>query len=1220
MNCMPVAPKRTFNMFANLKHYNNVKNPLNPQTEQIYHSEIYNQSNIENYKNQISEQQTRIQNLENRISNLNSEIESKSHKMLHSVEDAAQIAKLKEEVTSLQAARNDLTSRFEQEISSIKLQFEQRGIELENINKKSRMVHENEMKILQNEAQKMSYEVQKAKETSSSEQKVLQTKIDALNKNNTLLSEKNKISNDEVAILKKQVEEIELKNRDLLISKDESIRSLQSNIYNLENKIKLMTTDLQGKSSIEMESKMYEIQNLQRTVENMKEDLARQKKENAELKRLKEIENQKYITSEDKVRNLQIEIDRKKNEILNAQSDLSRAQNEMSVIKSELTRKEDAISKLERKNMENESKLREYENSIDRFKNEKFALERNIESRNYGTSVELKEMEDKVKSFEDKIKKLEEEKSTLATNFTNETVKVQNLINLKERAEREIQELKTLDIKKSREMDVKFQNSLLDFSSKEMKVDGMIKQMQSDLDSLRREKDAAEAKIRDLTATLAKKELEIIKYNDTINGYSADLDKIKYELKSFKDKANFVENNNLDSAQKVIASLRSIVNLNNGMNSSDLLTLINDLENSHRNKSLDNFLLNIPKLTSVIKNLISQNEDKGMIDMQKNTQIISQLKAQIFTLASNLKDAQNLSETFKTKSAELGQNLSDFTNVEATLKKTIYEFQNQVGQYQIKVRDLTDKNALLEEQLTNSKLQLQDSTENIAILDKNLIRVKNENNDLIKRLDEISYAEQQKNILSFDEKFFKPSLKFIIMLFSKEVFEERFFIAQNASPDTVSSSLAYWADLLTIASNSRWIVEYVAMNKYRLKTEQNEFFQGVNGLEVLNNTFESARINAISNNFNFFGLNILYWAVHKKILKYLVRGITGESPIVNLNITSKVINAFMRSTTSSDDKNFVIDFPTQEHTYLGSYSWHSTPSFVINDNKYIEKYVRGLKSDEMDFAFTLCAFELMKDCFSLEYILSTTNCGLRKKNEYFSELSYAYANEDTPGYKFLELTKFHAFHYFSKLSYTDTLDFSNCIQTLKLAQEKEEKGNNAAQISKMKHRIKLKSDYRKNKYKNGGKEQKVENKMVADFKEINLPIDQNNVNPEIDIDDVNEGVMEDLSVTKVKLDEDATITADDDVMQMYTDFTKVENLTDPGFLTLHKSQTAVRNGADQNVINQKRKVYKASTPGNKVEKNLIVILNSLKPKIPEVTAGGEIIQNSNIVGNAINVV
>ena len=76
----------------------------------------------------------------------------------------------------------------------------------------------------------------------------------------------------------------------------------------------------------------------------------------------------------------------------------------------------------------------------------------------------------------------------------------------------------------------------------------------------------------------------------------------------------------------------------------------------------------------------------------------------------------------------------------------------------------------------------------------------------------------------------------------------------------------------------------------------------------------------------------------------------------------------------------------------------------------------------------------------------------------------------------------------------------------------------------------------------------------------------------------------------------------------------------PKNITLHKEQTAVRNGLTKNTISTKRKVYKASTPGSSTaEKNLMVILNSLKAKVHEITPGGEMLEK-NVVGNFINVV
>ena len=789
MNSMPINQKRTFNMFANLKHYSNIKNPIDNFSEKIFHPEVYSNSNLENYKNQIIEQQSKITALENKISSLNNDISLKAHQLLHSANSAEQVKILKEDVLKLQGEKKDVELRFNQEISSMKLQFEQRGIELESINKKNQNIHDNKMKMLENEAEKMKFELLKNKETNSAEKANYELKIKNLDSNNTILIEKNKVSIDEIEVLKKQIEEIELKNKRLIISKEETIKSLQSNIYALENKISFMTSDLNGRSIIEMESKMGEIKSLQIDLEHMRADLQREKRENDELKKLKEAENQKYMTSENKVRNLEVEINKKKYEILNAQSEISRAQNELTSIKTELTRKDDIINKLERKNNENENKLREYEYNIERIKNEKITLERNIENKGYSSSLELKELQDKITSYEDRIKTLETEKTTLSNSYTDESAKVQNLINIKDKYEREISDLKALDLKKSREMEIKLKNTLLDFDSKDMKLDTMIKQLTNELDSVRKEKMDAESKIRDLQSTLAKKELEISKYNTTVNNHSLELEKIRFELKTYKDKANYVENANYESASKIILSIRSLLNLNKGLNSADIENLIIDLERHNGNRNIESFLLSIPKLSTLIKDFISQNENRSYVEIQNNSFAINQLKTQVLNLTSQLKDAQSLSQDYKSKSEELTVSLNGFGTTEATLKQTIFSYQKQIDDLQTKIRDLTTQNASLEEQLMNAKLSMQDTTENIASLDKQLNYSKSENINLQKRLDEISMNAAPKQIIQNDEKFYKPSLKFVMMIFGKEVFDQRYFKADNVGAEAVSPTL-----------------------------------------------------------------------------------------------------------------------------------------------------------------------------------------------------------------------------------------------------------------------------------------------------------------------------------------------------------------------------------------------------------------------------------------------
>lgn len=738
---MLIGQKRSFDAFSNVRHYSNIRHPLQHAPEQEYVLPYRdNESTVENYKRQISEQQTRISALENKISSLNTEIQVATHKLLHAEDNEQTISQLKNEIYSISNERDTANLRLKQEIASLKTHFQQKANEWEDLTSRTKKDHENKMMIIQNEAAILSEKLKAAMETDSQRKSDLQMRIDSLNRDKELLLQQNKTNEEHIIELRKNIENIEIKNRNLLISKDENIKALEANIYELDMRIKNMTSNLVGKNSYELQNKLSEITSLQRNLETMKEDLRRQKLENEELRRQKEAESQKLYSSEEKARELENQITVKRNEILNAQNNLNRVQNELAIVKNDLNRKDDVIQKLKNENSRNEDKIRNMEFIIEGIRNEKSMVERQIENSNYNTTVELRELQQRVQRHGEEIARLERDKNTFEQKYREEKSKTENLSLLKERLEREIQELQTLDYKKAAEMNIKLQNQLASFELDKKSKDNMILELNENLRRFQNEKDQAMIKIKDLQNKIIQKDQEISNYNNQINALNFEIEKLKTELNGFRNKVNYVEREMQQKMIEIITSFKGILELNNGLESASLSNIIQDMQMAMNSNNLTLFMANVAIANTNIKYMFIDNK-KSIVENQNNQILINQLNNEIKNLFAKLEDANALKLKYEKNNEDKQVQLQAIATQENRNKQDIYTYQTQINEYEKKLYETTQKNNLLENQILESKKSLQQTTENLLMVQKNMEVLQSEKQLLGAKIQELSQIQ-----------------------------------------------------------------------------------------------------------------------------------------------------------------------------------------------------------------------------------------------------------------------------------------------------------------------------------------------------------------------------------------------------------------------------------------------------------------------------------------------
>jgi predicted nucleic acid-binding Zn-ribbon protein len=1201
--------KRSYAAFSDVKHYTNIRNPLK-EDEKIIHPENFNEQNIERYKYMVQEQQGKIQGLENKILSMNNEITLKTHELLHKADSERQMIGLKDEITNLQLERNALNQKYANEISSMKISFEQRAKEYEEIQRRNILVHNNEMTMLKNEADKIKYELEKAKETDTNQVKLLENKMQSIVRDNEMLVNKNKQTLDETKILRKNLEDMEIKNRNLQVSKDESIRSMQRIISGLEDRVRDLTSNLQGKSSMEIESTMQDVLNLNRQIEHLKEDLRREKDSKEELKRQREIENSKFTRSETTIRDLQNDVEKRKMEILSAQDNLNRVRNELNSAKNEIFRKDDAISKLERLNTENENRLRNFEFEINQMRTEKVNLERNLSSNSWSTTSEIKEMQNKINEYTEKIKNLEIEKNSLHQSYLNENRSVQSLQSIKMNLENEINSLKSLDMEKSRKYETQLQIKMSDFKNQSSSSTVMITELQNQLENVKKERDEAKLKINDLQRQIAVKDQDISRYISTINEQSMQLDSMKNEITLYKTKINEVENLMSQHMSTIVQSLIGLKDLHPGVNSFEFQNLIDNLNGEINRNNIKGVLITIPKIMEKLKLLLQENQNNGMVIAQQSTNLQEQLKIQVSQLTEQLKHAGSIQNEFNSRDTTFQQQIESFKIQEKQMQETIYNYAKQIESLQQQVYKLTQDNQELSQQILRAKQGVSENTENMAFLSKEFEQYKQENKILKQKIQDIVEVKGLQGIIKNKEKFFKPSLKFMMLLFGKAKTDIRSF--DNPNIEAISPTMTYWLNLLNIQTKLRWGLFLVKDNgnKFVLRPNENAFVQGESGLQEAYNTMEEARKKAFRYK-GFGSIELIFWEVHKRLLEILVSSSTSQEPnaVFDLDWIADFQNIYSRSTKNQQSSDQVIDLPTEMYKYLVLTNWNATPDFSIAGNRRLVKLIKKLPQGQAQFNMLIVVFEMIRDALSLRSILSVAGVGLRKKNEYYDELNYMYlANPQTNFESFLMLTKFHLFHYFSRLSFSGEIDFGPVKDLLHLTIESHNTDFVDPSLAQNnRNNIRKRFVMRKTKYLR--KDKDAIDQQSQDFTTFNLPTD--NVTGDIDnvdnIPEVQEVPLESVKNFIVKIDQTAgcVLGEDNDVFQASSDSMIKEEpnkLADIENILLHKKQKAIHNTLVQNALNKEQIVWKTQEFTKSIaEVNLLNILNALKPPVVELT-------------------
>lgn len=1208
--------KRNYGAFSNLRHYTNVRNPLKDD-EKVIHPENYNETNIERYKYQVIEQQTKIQNLENRILSMNNEIELKAHQLLHSTENERQIVALKDEITSMQLERNALQQKFGNEISSMKISFEQRAREYEEVQRRQILMHNNEMTILKNEADKIKYELQKAKETDSNEIKLLENKIKAITYDNETMVQTNKRSLDEVNVLKKNIEDLELKNRNLQISKDEAVRSLQSNIMRLEDRIRDITTNLQGKNSMEIETSMQEVISLNRQLEHLREDLKREKDVNEELKRQRQLENNKFIQSENAIRNLQNDVEKRKQDILVAQDNLNRVKNELQSAKNEIGRKDDAITRLERANNENEQKLRTYEFEITSIRNEKNNLERNLAGASYSTSSEMAQMQNQINEYGLKIQSLEFEKNQLQQSYVNENRSVQNLQNIKMNLENEIIQLKNMDKEKSNKYDLALKNKLADFTNQNTSANTMIIELQQQLEMIKKDRDDAKIKILDLQRTIAVKDQDIQRYVSQINDQSIQLDTLKSEIAMYKSKIADVEMLITEHMGKIVQSLISLKDLNPGYGNFEFTNLISELQSEISRNNIKGVLTIIPNVVNKLRNLLQDSENKNIIVSQENSSTYENLKRQISQLTEQIRHSESIKNEFNARDSNFAQQVEAFRASETQMKETIYNYGKQIQNLEAQVYKLTSDNQELLQQLYQAKQGVGENTENMAFISKEFERTKKENEILKQNIINIANNNGIQGLIKNKEKFYKPSLKFLMLLFGKSRIRVEDFSQEDLNVEVISPTMTYWVTLLNQMTNVKWGIFQIHESHSRrffIKTIDNNVILANTGLSELYSQIEKVRMSAAKHR-GFSSINMLFWEIQKRILQSIVSGVESHmnkyepAAVFDLDWITNFSNIYIRSTKNINNTSDVcIDIPSEFYTYLKVTSWHAVPDFSIVGNKRLERMGKILPPQQVEFNMLLVAYELIRDAHALEKILSTAGVGLRKKNEYYDEINYIYAN-DVNNQRALNLCmtiKFHLFHYFSRFSFSGEIDFAPVKDLLNATIEKHHT-NYTDQSLAEKNRQNIKKRLRMRKTRYVRKDLDAVDQEQQDFAKFNLPTDsitgeQDNIE---NIPEVKEIPLESVKNFIVKIDSTAgcVLGEDNDVFQGLEDNSikpepkGFENIED---ILLHKRDRSIHNTLIKNALNKDQIVWKTKEfTKSEAEANLLTILNALKAPVVE---------------------
>lgn len=1283
---MLVGEKRSFAKFANIRHYSSirgVKPAVDMNDDLLGIGNNYNEANIENYKRQIISMQNRIVGLESQVSSLNTEIQTKTHALLHNANNEEKIAELQREVQNLTYERNSVNLRLKQEIENLKLGFAEKSNEWNNLTEKLKQDHFNKMKIVENEANILNEQLKASIEQDANKKKELETRINGLNQEKSFLLQTNKTNEEEISNLRKKIETIEINNRTALYNKEEQIKTLEANIINLENRIQSMTAGLVGKSSNELQNRLSEITSLNRTLDTMKDELARQRKQNEELNRQREIDQNKFISSENKARELEFQINQKRNEISNAQSELQKNQNELALVRTDLARKDDIIDRLKKENLRNEEKLREMDYQIQNARNEKSSIERQIDNNSYKTTLELRELQDRSEKYKNEIDKLQRERSEFELKYREEKSKSDSLSLIKERLQNEINNLTNLDSSKSMQMQTELRNQILKFELEKTNQDNMIRELNNSLNKVTIERDNALQKIRELQIQIVNKDQEIQNYNLQINNLNLEVEKLKSELLSFKQKSQVLERQNYSKMTDIVNSIKAL-NLNNGIENGNLSKIIFDMENATANNNLESFLPLIPLANNSLKYLLQQANQSSVFQSQENNNLVMQLKYQIENLTTKLKDAEALKNDFDLKNAENQAKINAILQRETDSKKSIYNFQTEIGIYEEKVKKLTSSNADLQNQLADSRQQLISATENMAMVSKNLDLLKAEKQIISAKLDEervvnlnqkLRFSEMQtstnqaiqnsamqleeekrsaefasiKNIPQIevsskgwnyqptqvdisppifknveerkdaenfyvenvvDAKYYKPGLRLIMMLFSKD------FIDPNSFPDvegfdanSTSPTLAYWFDQIKYLSKIDWVITYAGNSySFTIAPAGNAVFKSSeDDIQTLYDVYDKLRVNAINSSRDYFSIDIIYWHLHKQILKHFYtqmqksKPLDQNLPIFNLTLISQIINLYIRAFQQEDPANVIIDMPYETLQNGQTY----VPIFNIEVISGIQHLERTTKNPaEFQFNLLLATFEFIRDAHAITHILSSANVHLRRKNEYYYEpLSYSKIDDKISNYTVFNMVKFHIFHYFSRLQYFGTIDFSQTVDLLKKPIEEDVVGSDDYQqfIKRNSKFSKLGSQYRRNRYKNY-KKSRGEDALDVPFEELAISpnISQPNYNP-VALVPIEEISNED---NKINLDLDAVMAEDNDVNQMAESYpgdgSEVIEPENIDKIIMHRKHYGNFNNSNQNRIHTKRMVIKhAYFKKQGIQTKFVTIIRALQVRAIE---------------------
>jgi hypothetical protein len=432
-------------------------------------------------------------------------------------------------------------------------------------------------------------------------------------------------------------------------------------------------------------------------------------------------------------------------------------------------------------------------------------------------------------------------------------------------------------------------------------------------------------------------------------------------------------------------------------------------------------------------------------------------------------------------------------------------------------------------------------------------------------------------------------------------------LVEVESIENMSATFIYWKNLLETATNLPWIFIYERNKGFKIKINANEVLSANSGLSSLYDKFEYMRKQCILSTKGFNTIDVIFWEIHKRLLKvFTSMALDNVELFIDLDYTTRFHNIFIKSsTTESHNNNKVTDLAIQEFK-SNNLDLISIPDFSINTNQRLIRYQMDSQKthDDLILNVLINTFELIRDAKCLENILNHSGCYLRKKNEYYDERAYAFANEAaTDIYKLYEIAKFHVFHYFSRFSFNAQLDFAPVKELLTASIERSD--SNLKLEAKRKNAKKLRSmktAYNKRRYKEEkiAAAEKISIEADKDFAAINLPTDSYDNN--YLTNEILDTPIDEVGSLKVDFEKDKQIQAqiENDVSDYSIPSTnQINQLTDISQILLHKKNQAIAKTISNNNSGSKITWVTKSFEFSTAEKDLLKILNSLKSPVSE---------------------